>query len=139
MASNPQGFRTRHLRWLVLPQALTAMLPSLVNQWVTLIKDSSLAYIVGVGELSFLSTQVNARLMVNPAEVFVFVGGVYWLLCSLLHLLSWAIGRQQPAQQPGLVGTQPQLLRGKGRPSPHRLNSQNHRCQRNTDRCAQRF
>ncbi|MDH1703584.1 amino acid ABC transporter permease [Comamonas terrigena] len=91
--------RWQVLRWLVLPQALTAMLPSLVNQWVTLIKDSSLAYIVGVGELSFLSTQVNARLMVNPAEVFVFVGGVYWLLCSLLHLLSWAIGRQQPAQR----------------------------------------
>lgn len=84
------------LRWLVLPQALAAMLPSLVNQWVTLIKDSALAYIVGVGELSFLSTQVNARLMVNPTEVFLFVGGVYWLLCSALHLLTWAIGQRQP-------------------------------------------
>ncbi|MEG3001110.1 MAG: amino acid ABC transporter permease [Comamonas sp.] len=86
------------LRWLVLPQALAAMLPSLVNQWVTLIKDSALAYIVGVGELSFLSTQVNARLMVNPAEVFLFVGGIYWLLCSALNLLTWAIGLRQPLQ-----------------------------------------
>lgn len=89
--------RWQVLRWLVLPQALTAMLPSFVNQWVTLIKDSSLAYIVGVAELSFLSTQVNARLMVNPAEVFLFVGGIYWALCSALNLLTWAVSlRQRP-------------------------------------------
>ena len=88
--------RWQVLRWLVLPQALAAMLPSFVNQWVTLIKDSSLAYIVGVGELSFLSTQVNARLMVHPAEVFLLVGGIYWLLCSLLNLLTWAVSRRQP-------------------------------------------
>lgn len=82
------------LRTLILPQALTVMLPSFVNQWVTLIKDSSLAYIVGVGELSFLSSQVNARLMVHPAEVFLFVGGIYWLLCSALNLLAWAVERR---------------------------------------------
>ena len=87
--------RWQVLRWLVLPQALAAMLPSFVNQWVTLIKDSSLAYIVGVGELSFLSTQVNARLMVHPAEVFLFVGGIYWLLCSALNLLTWAVSQRQ--------------------------------------------
>jgi polar amino acid transport system permease protein len=78
------------LRHVVLPQALRMMLPSFVNQWVTLIKDSSLAYIVGVGELSFLATQVNARVMVHPTEVFLFVGAVYWLLCSALD---WAAGR----------------------------------------------
>lgn len=86
------GFTRWHvLRMVILPQALAVMLPSFVNQWVTLVKDSSLAYIVGVGELSFLATQVNARLMVNPAEVFLFVGAIYWLLCSLLHLLAGAV------------------------------------------------
>lgn len=87
--------RWQVLRWVVLPQALSAMLPSFVNQWVTLIKDSSLAYIVGVGELSFLSAQVNARLMVHPAEVFLLVGGIYWLLCSALNLLAWAVAPRQ--------------------------------------------
>lgn len=85
--------RWQVLRYLVLRQALAVMLPSFVNQWVTLIKDSSLAYIVGVGELSFLATQVNARLMVNPSEVFLFVAGVYWLLCSALNLLAWWVAR----------------------------------------------
>ena len=90
--------RWQVLRWVVLPQALSAMLPSFVNQWVTLIKDSSLAYIVGVGELSFLPTQVNARLMVHPAEVFLLVGAVYWLLCSVLNLLAWAMTQKlQPS------------------------------------------
>ena len=69
------------LRHIVLPQALRMMLPSFVNQWVTLVKDSSLAYVVGVGELSFVASQVNARTMVYPAEIFMLVGAIYWLLC----------------------------------------------------------
>ncbi|WP_038495716.1 amino acid ABC transporter permease [Collimonas arenae] len=70
------------LRYIVLPQALQMMLPSFVNQWVTLIKDSSLAYIVGVGELSFVAAQVNSRVMIYPAEIFLFIGLIYFLLCS---------------------------------------------------------
>lgn len=46
-----------------------------------------------MNELSFLATQVNAQLMVHPAEVFLFVGAVYWLLCSALNLLAWLVER----------------------------------------------
>ncbi|WP_028603340.1 hypothetical protein [Ottowia thiooxydans] len=38
--------------------------------------------------LLFLATQVNARIMVHPMEVFLFVGAVYWVLCTLLDLAS---------------------------------------------------
>lgn len=69
------------LRHIILPQALRAMMPSFVNQWTSLIKDTSLAYIVGVPELSFLAAQVNNRVMVYPTEIFLFVGAIYWLLC----------------------------------------------------------
>lgn len=55
---------------------------------VTLVKDSSLAYIVGVGELSFVASQVNARTMVYPAEIFMLVGAIYWLLCTGLDRLA---------------------------------------------------
>lgn len=81
------------LRHIILPQALQIMLPSFVNQWVTLVKDSSLAYIVGVGELSFVAAQVNSRLMVHPAEVFLFVGVLYFLLCSALEQFALWVGR----------------------------------------------
>jgi len=85
------------LRHIVLPQALQMMLPSFINQWVTLIKDSSLAYIVGVPELSFLATQVNARVMVAPAAIFLFVGAIYWLLCSALDLAARGMMRRVAA------------------------------------------
>ncbi|MBP0597365.1 amino acid ABC transporter permease [Herbaspirillum sp. LeCh32-8] len=81
------------LRHIILPQALQIMLPSFVNQWVTLVKDSSLAYIVGVGELSFVAAQVNSRLMVHPAEVFLFVGVLYFLLCTALEQFALWVGR----------------------------------------------
>ena len=53
------------LRLVILPQALPVMLPSFLNQWVSLIKDTSLAYVIGVGELSFVATQVSNRVMVH--------------------------------------------------------------------------
>jgi polar amino acid transport system permease protein len=56
-----------------------------VNQWVSLVKDTSLAYIVGVPEFTFLANQVNNRLMVYPVQIFLFVGFVYLLLCSALQ------------------------------------------------------
>jgi len=80
------------LRHIVLPQALQMMLPSFVNQWVTLIKDSSLAYIVGVGELSFVAAQVNSRVMIYPAEIFMFIGLIYFALCTGLGWCADRIG-----------------------------------------------
>ncbi|WP_208513937.1 amino acid ABC transporter permease [Variovorax paradoxus] len=97
------------LRVIVLPQALRMMLPSFVNQWVTLVKDSSLAYIVGVGELSFVAAQVNARTMVYPAEIFMLVGAIYWLLCSGLDRLANAWLRRARAD-----GAEAKNFSGKG-------------------------
>ncbi len=48
------------------------------------VKDTSLAYIVGVGELSFVATQVSNRLMIYPAQIFLFVGFIYLVLCTAL-------------------------------------------------------
>ena len=91
--------RWQTLRHIVLPQALRIMLPSFVNQLATLIKDSSLAYIVGVEELSLLATRVNAQIMLHPAEVFLFVGLVYWVLCSAIDVLAGWLGRKAGASQ----------------------------------------
>ncbi|WP_432720064.1 amino acid ABC transporter permease [Jeongeupia wiesaeckerbachi] len=82
------------LRLVVLPQALRMMVPSFVNQWISLIKDTSLAYIVGVGELTFLATQVNNRAMVYPTEVFLFVALLYLLICGALELAAAGYSRR---------------------------------------------
>lgn len=70
--------------FIILPQALKMMLPSFVNQWVSLIKDTSLAYIVGVAEFTFIATQINNRSMVYPTEIFLFVIFVYFIICAAL-------------------------------------------------------
>lgn len=74
------------LRRVILPQALPRMAPSFVNQWVALIKDTSLAYVIGVAELSFVATQVSNRVMVYPAEIYLFVGAIYFILCTIVEV-----------------------------------------------------
>lgn len=76
------------LRYIILPQALPIMMPSFINQWVSLIKDTSLAYVIGVPELSFVATQVSNRVMVYPAEIFLFVAVVYYIYCVGLSFVA---------------------------------------------------
>ena len=80
--------RVQVLRLVILPQALPMMLPSFVNQWIALVKDTSLAYVIGVAELSFVATQVSNRVMVHPTEIFLFAAAVYYMLCATLELLA---------------------------------------------------
>ncbi len=91
--------RVEGLRYVVLPQALRIMAPSFINQWVSLIKDTSLAYIVGVPELSFLANQVNSRLMVYPLEIYGLVAVMYLLLCTALDQLAARLRRAAPGER----------------------------------------
>lgn len=74
--------------FIVLPQGLRNMIPSFVNQFVSLIKDTSLAFIVGVSELTHVATQVNNRTMIHPAEIFAFIAIIYFILCFAFTSLS---------------------------------------------------
>jgi polar amino acid transport system permease protein len=92
--------RWQTVRYVLLPQAIRIMTPSFVNQWVALVKDTSLAYIVGVPELSFVATQVNNRLMVYPAPIFLFVALIYLVLCTSLDgAARWLLSRRPRAER----------------------------------------
>lgn len=87
--------RWQATRYIILPQTLRMMSPSLVNQGIALIKDTSLAYILnGVDELMRLSDQVNGRLMVYPFEVFIFSGCIYLLMCGSLEIVGNILQRK---------------------------------------------
>ncbi|BDQ35812.1 amino acid ABC transporter permease [Pseudodesulfovibrio nedwellii] len=70
--------------FVILPQALRNMIPSFVNQFVSLTKDTSLAAILGVNELTRTGVQVDNREMVASFEVWITIAGLYFLLCFLL-------------------------------------------------------
>lgn len=74
--------------FIVLPQGLRNMIPSFVNQFVSLIKDTSLAFIVGVSELTHVATQINNRTMIYPTEIFAFIAVVYFIICYAFTSLS---------------------------------------------------
>lgn len=86
--------RWQVLHLVLLPQALPMMAPSFINQWVSLIKDTSLAYVIGVAELSFVATQVSNRVMVYPAEIFLAVALIYYLFCASLDVTAGWVGRR---------------------------------------------
>jgi ABC-type amino acid transport system permease subunit len=45
------------------------MIPSILNQLISLIKNTSLAYIISVNELTYAAYQVNAQLLTKPFQV----------------------------------------------------------------------
>ena len=88
----------RALRHVVLPQALASMLPSLVNQFVSTIKATSLGYIIGLTEVSFIATQINTQVFTHATQVYLLLSLTYFLLCFGLsrfaHWLQRRLGRR---------------------------------------------
>ncbi len=82
------------MRYVVLPQALRNMIPSFVNQFVSLTKDTSLAYIIGVNELTRAATQVNNRTLTSPMEIFLAILVLYFIICYVLTSVSRRLERQ---------------------------------------------
>jgi len=66
------------MRWVVLPQALKNMIPSLVTQFIVLFKDTSLASIIGFMDLTKAAQVVNNR-EIRPFELYLFIAIVYWV------------------------------------------------------------
>jgi len=66
-------------RFVIFPQVLRQILPPLAGQFSSLIKDSSLLYIIGIPELTFAANQVNSATY-STFESFVPLGVCYLVL-----------------------------------------------------------
>lgn len=72
------------MRWIVLPQALKQMLPAIVGLFIAAFKDTSLAYIIGVMELTTAAYSINNRLMLYPFEIYTTIAVLYFICCYVL-------------------------------------------------------
>jgi polar amino acid transport system permease protein len=89
---------------VVLPQALHNMLPSMVSQFVSTIKETSLGYVISAHELTFAAAQVNNVLLTQPFEVYSILALTYFALCFALTSLARLIERRISAGRGGAPG-----------------------------------
>lgn len=90
-AARSLGLRTPLvIIFIVLPQALRAVIPAIVGQFIGLFKDTSLLALFGILEL----TGISRSILANPlyigryGEIYVFIGIIYWLFCYSMSLAS---------------------------------------------------
>ena len=75
------------MRFVVLPQAFRRMVPALVNEGVTLIKDSSLVSAIGLAELA-LAARTVAGAYSRYWEPYLAISALYLMLTMLLSALA---------------------------------------------------
>lgn len=78
---------------VVFPQGMRVSLPPLANNVVALLKDSSLAYAIGVVELTMVSNRVQAESF-QPVPVFLTVAALYLVLTTAFTQFAAALERQ---------------------------------------------
>jgi His/Glu/Gln/Arg/opine family amino acid ABC transporter permease subunit len=84
---------TQTMTWVVLPQALRNMVPSLVTQMIVLFKDTSLASIIGYVDLTKAAQIVNNR-EIKPFELYLFIAVVYFVCTYSMSLLARRLERR---------------------------------------------
>lgn len=73
---------------IILPQALFNMLPSIVTQLSSIVKETSVGYVISAQEVTFAATQVNNIELTKPMEVFGMLAIIFYLLCGSLTLIA---------------------------------------------------
>ena len=83
-AARSSGFSyVRSMRYIILPQAVRLTIPPLVNQFLNLMKNSSLAMTIGVMELTYQARQVESYTF-KGFEAFTAATLVYLVLSFLI-------------------------------------------------------
>jgi len=96
------GFATGLKHWqidlfIILPQALRKMLPSLVTQSIIAFQDSTLASVIGVREIFQTTKIINSREM-RPILLYCFLAIVFFIICyslsRVVRAIEWRIERR---------------------------------------------
>lgn len=94
-AARSMGLRpTQTFRLVVLPQALQAVSPPLANQFIMLIKNSSIVSLISIQELTFIGSEIAVSTG-RRFETWIVVAVMYFVLCYGLALFFNKMERRQ--------------------------------------------
>ena len=78
---------------VVLPQAIRTMIPSIINQFIITLKDTSILSVIGFPELVNTAKNVNGNVM-RALEVWFIVGVMYLIVITLLSRFAKRVERR---------------------------------------------
>jgi len=78
--------RAQTFRRIVLPQAFRIVIPPIGNDFIAMMKDSSLVSVMGVWELTFRSAKIG-RQYFRSMETFIVAAAFYWILTMIFQFL----------------------------------------------------
>ena len=86
------------MRKIILPQSIPLIIPPTGNQFIAMLKDSSLVSVIGVWELMFLARTLGNKTF-NHMEMLITAAMLYWMMTMVLELIQSRIERKYKKQQ----------------------------------------
>ncbi|MGX6428639.1 amino acid ABC transporter permease [Levilactobacillus yonginensis] len=83
------------LWYIVLPQALNKMIPAIVSQFISLVKDTSLATIILLPEMLYRSQIIYGQNTNYIIPMFLAIAVMYFIVCYLLSVLARYLEKRQ--------------------------------------------
>lgn len=84
---------TKAMKKVILPQAIKIMIPSIINQFIVTIKDTSILSVISIRELT-LSGQIIIARNFKPLQMYAIMAVMYFILITLLTIASGYIERR---------------------------------------------
>jgi len=93
-ASRALGFKfSLTMRKIILPQSIPIIIPPTGNQFIAMLKDSSLASVLGVWELMYLARTLGQRDF-RHMEMLITAAMIYWILTIVLEIIQARIEKK---------------------------------------------
>jgi len=86
------------MRKIILPQSIPLIIPPTGNQFIAMLKDSSLVSVIGVWELMFLARTLGNKTF-NHMEMLITAAMLYWMMTMVLELIQSRIERKYRKKQ----------------------------------------
>ncbi|KPH80762.1 ABC transporter permease [Bosea vaviloviae] len=94
--------RAQAFRLIVFPQLIRVALPGLGNNWMVLLKETSLVSVITLPDIMFITTRAN----VATKEPFLFFGAAIMIYLVISLISAWGMGRMELRANRGIAAFQ---------------------------------